>query len=548
MKQYILIISWIFILISCNNHSKHWETITAVETFIEKRPDSALISLQKIDLSELSGKEEKAKYALLYSMALDKNLIDKIDFTVLQPAIDYYDNNGSSTDKLRTFYYQGRIYQNKGNNTLAMKCYVNAISEGNNSDDVLTKARLYVAQSNIYYSLYEWDKVCELNLKAAEYFYQANRISSYVNCLLKSISGFIQAHDFENAETYLSKCKPFIDTIPTTLLSVYYSEYIIYLTYRGTDEEIKNIISTYKVSIPEELIDYATISKAYLKLGEYDNALTAILKVKKFSNLDSEMRYHSILTSIYQSQGNYKDALKSCMRFYEVNDSVTLNILKQDTQFIEERYALELENIKEKEAKNTVILLSIILGIVLIAVIIYIRNRLKVRIMMQSVAEKETERYKTLYQQIEYEKENLTELLSQEKNMDIDVKNIVTKRIELLNKFFTVYITNNSDISCKVYKELDDLLADKDSFMASTKLAFAGSHPNFIKYLVEHKLTEREIEYCCLYALGLKGKEVGSYIKMRSHYNISSDIREKLGLDESDTNLGIYIRKLLSSL
>mgnify|MGYP007119877659 FL=1 len=88
-------------------------------------------------------------------------------------------------------------------------------------------------------------------------------------------------------------------------------------------------------------------------------------------------------------------------------------------------------------------------------------------------------------------------------------------------------------------------MANKDAFMSSTRLAFTGSHPDFIKYLERHNLTEWEIEYCCLYALGLKGKEVGTYIKLRSHYNISSEIREKLGLGETDTNLGIYIRKLL---
>ena len=94
---------------------------------------------------------------------------------------------------------------------------------------------------------------------------------------------------------------------------------------------------------------------------------------------------------------------------------------------------------------------------------------------------------------------------------------------------------------------MEELLANKDTFMVSTKLAFAGSHPKFIKYLEERGLTDWEISYCCLYALGLKGKEVGSYIKMRSHYNNSSEVREKLGINEHDTNLGIYIRKLLKS-
>ena len=83
-----------------------------METIIEERPDSVLNVLQAIDTDELIGDEERAKHALLLSMAMDKNYIDRTDFEVLQPAIDYYEDNGSATDKLRTYYYQGRIYQN----------------------------------------------------------------------------------------------------------------------------------------------------------------------------------------------------------------------------------------------------------------------------------------------------------------------------------------------------------------------------------------------------------------------------------------------------
>ena len=70
--------------------------------------------LEGIGEDDLGSREEKAKYALLMSMALDKNYIDRTDFDVLQPAIDYYEDHGSATDKLRTFYYQGRIYYNRG--------------------------------------------------------------------------------------------------------------------------------------------------------------------------------------------------------------------------------------------------------------------------------------------------------------------------------------------------------------------------------------------------------------------------------------------------
>ncbi|MBO7282635.1 MAG: hypothetical protein J6U73_04455, partial [Alistipes sp.] len=146
MKRLLFILALTLTLVACNRHSEHWATITEMETIIEERPDSVLNVLQAIDTDELIGDEERAKHALLLSMAMDKNYIDRIDFEVLQPAIDYYEDKGSATDKLRTYYYQGRIYHNRGDEAAAMESYVKAINIGENSDDILTKARLFVAQ------------------------------------------------------------------------------------------------------------------------------------------------------------------------------------------------------------------------------------------------------------------------------------------------------------------------------------------------------------------------------------------------------------------
>ena len=65
---------------------------------------------------------------------------------------------------------------------------------------------------------------------------------------------------------------------------------------------------------------------------------------------------------------------------------------------------------------------------------------------------------------------------------------------------------------------------------------------------VSHGLTESEINYVCLYAIGLRGKEVGEYMQLKRHYHISSDVRKKLDLDEHQTNIGIYVRKLMKQL
>ena len=211
-------------LVACNRHSEHWATITEMERIIEERPDSVLNVLQTIDTDELVGDEERAKHSLLLSMALDKNFVDKTDFEVLQPAIDYYEDNGSATDKLRTYYYQGRIYQNAGNDAAAMTSYVNALDKGAESNDKLTKARTLVAQSTIYYSLMKWDKVYDVSSEAANYYFELGRVNNYVLSLLRCISGCLQNNNYSEAIELLDKCYQYIEGLPESMEYVLFKE------------------------------------------------------------------------------------------------------------------------------------------------------------------------------------------------------------------------------------------------------------------------------------------------------------------------------------
>ena len=77
------------------------------------RPDSALIVLEKLNHSDIKGRYNKAKYALLYSQALDKNYIDIKSDSIISNALKYYRYRGSKQEKAYAYYYSGRIYENK---------------------------------------------------------------------------------------------------------------------------------------------------------------------------------------------------------------------------------------------------------------------------------------------------------------------------------------------------------------------------------------------------------------------------------------------------
>ena len=543
--KYLLPILFAFCFFSCQRHSDNWEKICDIENYIESRPDSALTVLEAIDIENLSSNEERAKYSLYMSMALDKNYIDKTDFEVLQPAIDYYENHGSATDKLRTFYYQGRVYYNRGEIEDAMECLIKSINLGETSSDLRTKARNYTVQGTLYYLYYNWKKIVECSLAASDCYKTIGDIDNYVIMLCRVAEGYTLMGNKELGRDYLLRCKDLLDGINNKSKAYYYGVCLSNDSYELSSETIPQNIVEYLSLVSLDDADWLTVAGAYLRIHDITSAKDAISKYQYNGN---DARYYAFLTDLYKVENSYKEALNAYENFNHITDSLDFIALEQDTQFIEERHRLEMATIKEQEKKKQIIAVFATIVSILILVAIWITSRLRLARMEKLVAEKETETYKLLYAQMEDERDNLNALLLQNEQLDPKTMNAVARRLELLNKFFTAYITDNSDIDRKASKEMEELLEDKEKFMDSNRLAYAGSHPKFIKYLEDKGLTEWEINYCCLYALGLKGKEVGAYIKMRSHYNNSSEVREKLGISEHDTNLGIYIRKLVKSL
>ena len=547
MKQLLTILLLGLCLVACNRHSEHWKTITDMERIIEERPDSVLNVLQAIDTDKLVGDEEPAKHALLLSMALDKNYIDKTSFEVLQPAIDYYEDNGSATDKLRTYYYQGRIYQNAGNDAMAMEAFVKALSKGSQSNDILTKARTHFAQSNIYYDLYDFDNFIATNKSAAAYFKQAEDYNGYADCFNRIINGYTLKDEPEKALPYIDECKQMLDGLSIPTLTDFYSSYITYLKNYGTEQEIDEIINQYTNSVPASNVDWLTIANAYYAIHRYNEALSILSQYDTEGDEYKEKKYLVILYEVYRGLGDYKNTLET---FEEYVDLFTNNILvkmQQDTKFVEERHALEMANAKETEAKNKrtiAVLVCVVALIGSLLVIMIIRRRLQISHAKNKELEVEKQKYEQLYADAIAERDALTKMVDDSSVKD-ETKAVIKARLDVLNKVIISQITGTTSANKKAYEELELLLADKETFIESTRLTIEGNNPEFITALKRRGLTDEEINICCLYAIGLKGKDIKAYTSQPRHYNQSADIRHKLGLTESDTNLSIFIRDML---
>lgn len=110
MKRISFIIATILVcFIGCAPKSVR-HTLSDIETFIQERPDSALVMLDTMDRSSLTTARSRAHHALLHAMALDKNFIDVSDDSIAQVAVDYFSKHGPKKYHARSLYYLGLAY------------------------------------------------------------------------------------------------------------------------------------------------------------------------------------------------------------------------------------------------------------------------------------------------------------------------------------------------------------------------------------------------------------------------------------------------------
>ncbi|MDE5878403.1 MAG: hypothetical protein K2H47_13015 [Muribaculaceae bacterium] len=229
------------------------------------------------------------------------------------------------------------------------------------------------------------------------------------------------------------------------------------------------------------------------------------------------------------------------------NDSVAyITILQQYVAEADKNYELEKISIlsNNKALKATHITLLVIIAFVVLSIMTWQHQRVTHTHRLLEAQERENLRLRV--EKVEAERDALNEAIEQVSTLSEDIRIVVKERLSMLNALLAKDLSNNPNYAI-IYEEwLEKAKNNKEEFMYSTQLAFKASHPEFIRNLEAHNLTEYEISYVCLYALGLRGKEVGEYLNLRRHYNISSDIRRKLGMNEHNTNLGIWIRRQLN--
>lgn len=141
-------------------------TLDNVEGFIESRPDSALKVLRTIDPTALTSKCQKARYSLLYSMALDKNWVDLSTDSIIAPAVMWYQNHGKKDYRMKMHYYRAVISINAGNNVDALNWFSKGERFTEQSNDLIAAGRYLLKQAVLFGDSYNFEKALSYSSRA----------------------------------------------------------------------------------------------------------------------------------------------------------------------------------------------------------------------------------------------------------------------------------------------------------------------------------------------------------------------------------------------
>ena len=194
-----------------------------------------------------------------------------------------------------------------------MDCFLNALDKGEDSEDLLTKARILYTQGLIYSTIFEWDKCIVAYSDAANYFKQNGRLDSYVNCISSIINVYTIVGDSEKAAHYISLGLSCLEKCCMRIKAYFYSNHITYLASQNQRkvEEIKSIINLYTTHVSYHLVDWLSISNAYLNVDEIDLALGAIKRHQLNTKKEQQVRYYALLADIHKHKKNHEEAMNA---------------------------------------------------------------------------------------------------------------------------------------------------------------------------------------------------------------------------------------------
>ena len=507
------------------------ETLLRIDSLMQHDADSALQSLLSFRAERGTSSDINAYYqALLTSEALYKTDNVQSNRTELQAAIHYFDslavrypdNDDIIMLSARSHYMNGVGYYENDSVVDACKEYLKTleIMENHFDDSELNgfKAKFMGLTCTRLGELFYNNDIAKASLnfyKSALKYYIVVKNYSLANPYRNIGSAYYLNHQPDSALLYYRKAKLTAKAKNKTFVysSALSESAPIYYDLGYVDSAFMMIKEALLRPINEDarLAQYHTIGYLYFKERLYDSAIIYLEQSIKRNSYATQTSSSELLMDCYQALGDtiktsyYKGIYGNNFSIYRNNAEITTELTKLYDDYQQKR--LDKENLLKRRRQNRIFSIVIVVVLLLIAGIIVI-SRIKVRKTIDKSKIDIADRDRAL------------EDLKRRMQANPFIKEPICQTISRIVNAYQF----KSKVSFEHYKEHE---LSKDQLLALRE-AVDRCFDNFTKKLSNNypKLSYDDVDYCCLYLLGLKNAEISAL--MQCSYRAVCDRNNKL--------------------
>lgn len=540
-------IAFMSMIVGCKDSVLESKLNTA-ELIIDEQPDSAFAILNDISIKSISNRSQKAKFALLLTMAQFK--------------CEKYPNNDSIINIAYKYFKSGK-YQIE---SIIFKGCVTEIL------DVPKDALHYYKEAETLVSLDNYDLLGYINMrignvyrhsyinnnehinkyKKALFYYTKSNNVKYQQVCASTIGALYRASECDSAHYYLNKAIE-LSKIQHDSINIYKNLCSVVWLYNHEKRYLEgknlalNIIQTGKKHLTNyDVFHY--ISRAYSRLGILDSA-RYYFRLIPTDNMSDKQKVAYLRTKdwIYTAENNYKEAYDASEESANLSYEMLVKVNQQELYQIEKRYdKTQAEKEKIEAQRNLAFALVALSLVAIVAIILFYLARIRQNKIIE--AERTLEELNLMLNN-----GNLKLLLLEQERIDVEYKseeqkksyenrikrlnNAFSSQIELIKNIITKSANNTNGKSfLNDFNELISTARLKKSTWTELRNFVDETNDNLISNLSERcpELTESELNFIGLMCCDFSITEIMicmGYTNMRSTTNRRQLIAKKLNID-----------------
>ena len=529
----------------------HDSRLDKADALMYPAPDKALALLDSIDPATLRGEADRARYALLYSKAQNKNHIFPTSDSLIDIAVDYYDRSGHDSLRMLAHFYRSAIRNSAAAYHAALRDGLMAKDIAEQLDMPYWVARASQEIADAYYQSYDMDNAIRYSDIAARDF---NRTGYHLNAqyvLVDKASAHINRGHYNEALRILDSLESVVDSTDYNICAYIWNMHIMPLNAVGRRKEALSFAYKSKSVLPlimEPTLEYCDIANLHMSLGQLDSAAYYLEKGRM---QDSTAFLYS--NSYYlEKKGDYRGALDSFRSYFRIRNKL-LNNLINDNISVEEKEFVSAQARNVIEHKRHIIWMIICIAtavvLMLVLLILHIRSRNKLK---QIILERKLSDAIEALAELNSHKD----VPSPQPATATDPDNDDAARKELaafvgelfraqfckINDIYEKYIENlennkidkANSLARRIEKQLSEIISTES--IQSMQSVINHYRNNFLVRLADQiKVTDDDLKLITLIMSGLSYKAISALLKIEppTFYTRTRRLRNKINLSNA---------------